>query len=92
MDRFTEKYRIIIKNVLLNYSKKKKSVPTQQYYNGSYMEESVNDFTTKIRQRKKSRKYTVIEYSKGSFNLKKSRCNNMHTFFYSDSSKFSGNF
>ena len=29
--------RILIKNVSLNYSKKRVSVPTQQYFNGAYM-------------------------------------------------------
>ena len=47
--------RIIIKNVLLNYSKKRVSVPTQQYFNGAYMEETVHDLATKIRQRKYQR-------------------------------------
>ena len=38
--------RILIKNVSLNYSKKRVSVPTQQYFNGAYMEETVHDITT----------------------------------------------
>ena len=46
--------RIIIKNVSLNYSKKIVLVPTQQYFNGAYMEETVHNLTNKIRQRKKS--------------------------------------
>ena len=46
--------RILINNVSLNYSKKRVSVPTQQYSNGAYMEETVHDLTTKTRQRKKS--------------------------------------
>ena len=45
--------RIIIKNESLNYSKKSVSVPTQQYFNGAYMEETVHDIATKIRQRTK---------------------------------------
>ena len=45
--------RILIKNVSLNYSKKRVSVPTQQYFNGAYMEETVHDITTKMRHRKK---------------------------------------
>ena len=44
--------RIFIKNVSLNYSKKRVSVPTQLYFNGAYMEETVHDITTKMRQRK----------------------------------------
>ena len=46
-----EEERILIKNVSLNYSQKN-SVPTQQYFNGAYIEEKVHDITTKIRQRK----------------------------------------
>ena len=46
--------RILIKNVSLNYSKKRVSVPTQQYFNGAYMEETVHDITTKMIQREKS--------------------------------------
>ena len=38
--------RILIKNVSLNYSKKM-SVPTHQYFNGAYMEETFHDPTTK---------------------------------------------
>ena len=38
--------RIIIKNVSLNYSKKIVSVPTQHYFNGACMEETVHDLTT----------------------------------------------
>ena len=45
--------RILIKNVSLNYSKKRVSVPTQQYFNGAYMEETLHGITTKMRQRKK---------------------------------------
>ena len=48
------------------------SVPTQPYYTGAYMEETVHDLTTKIRQRKKSITYTDKYYVEGSFNLKKS--------------------
>ena len=48
-----EKDRIIIKNVSLNYSKKVVSVYIQQYFNSAYMEETVHDITTKIRQLKK---------------------------------------
>ena len=60
--------RIIIKNVSLNYSKKGASVPTQQYFNGAYMEETVHGITTKTRQRKKSMTFTDKEEVEGSFN------------------------
>ena len=53
--------RILIKNVSLNYSKKRASVPTQQYFNGAYMEETVHGITTKIRQSKKSMTWTSKE-------------------------------
>ena len=46
--------RVIIKNVLLYYSKKSVSLPTQHYYNGAYMDETVHDLTTKLRQGRKS--------------------------------------
>ena len=62
--------RILIKNVSLNYSKKRVSVPTQQYFNGAYMEETVHGITTKMRQRKKSMTWTSKEEVEGSFNLK----------------------
>ena len=52
--------RILIKNVCLNYSKKRVSVPTQQYFNGAYMEETVHDITIKMRERKKSMTWTSI--------------------------------
>ena len=55
------------------------------------MEETVHDITTKTRQTKKSKTYPDKEGFEGSFNLKKSRSNNMHTFFYSNMSKFAGN-
>ena len=66
-------------------------MPNQQYYNGAYMEETVHDLTTKIRQRKKSVTYTDKDYVEGSFNLRKYRSNNMHTLFYSNISEFAGN-
>ena len=44
--------RVIIKNVSLDYTQKRFSLPTQQYYNGAYMDETVHDLTTKTRQRK----------------------------------------
>ena len=46
--------RIIIKNVSLNYSRKRVLVPTQQYLNGAYTEETVYNIITKISQKKKS--------------------------------------
>ena len=45
---------ILIKNVFSKLLQKRVSLPTQQYFNGAYMEETVHDCTTKIRQRKKS--------------------------------------
>ena len=82
---------IIIKNVSLNYSKKRVSVPTQQHFNGAYMVETVHYFTTKNRQRKKSMTCTNKEEVKGSFNWTKPGNNTMHTFFYSNISEFGGN-
>ena len=82
--------RILIKNVSLNYSKKRVLVPTQRYFNGAYMEETVHGLTTKTRQRKKSMTSTDKGEVEGSFNLKKSRSNNMHTFFNYNTSEYSG--
>ena len=82
---------VLIKNILINYPKKRVSVPTQHYYNGAYTEETVHDLTTKTRQRKKYMTYSDKDYVEGSFNLKKSRSNNMHTFFYCNMSEFAGN-
>ena len=45
--------RILIKNVSLNYSKKRVPVPTQQHFNGAYMEETGHNITTETKQRKK---------------------------------------
>ena len=59
---------ILIKNVSLNYSKKRVSVPNQQYFNGAYMEGTVRDLTTKNRQRKKYMTSTDKEEVEGSFN------------------------
>ena len=56
------------------------------------MEETVHDLTGKIRQRKKSMTFTDKEEVEGSFNLKTSKNNTMHTFFYYNIYKFSGNF
>ena len=55
------------------------------------MEENIHDITTKTRQRKIIMTYTDKYYVEGSFNLRKPRSNNMHTFFYSNISEFSGN-
>ena len=84
--------RILIKNVSLNYSKKRVSVPTQQYFNGAYMEETVHDITIKMIQRKKSTTWTSTEIVEGSFNLTKLGTNTMPTFFFSNISEFGGNF
>ena len=43
---------VLIKNLSLDYTRKRVSVPTQHYYNGSYMEETFHGLTTKTRQRK----------------------------------------
>ena len=56
------------------------------------MEETVHDITTKIGQINKSMKYTDKEEVDGSFILKTSRNNTMHTFFYSNISEFAGKF
>ena len=64
---------------------------THQYFNGAYIEETVHDITTKIRQRKKSMTCTDKEEVEGSFNLKKPGNDTIHTFFYSNISEFSGN-
>ena len=82
---------VLINNVSLNYPKKRVSVPTQQSFNSAYMEETVHDLTTKIRQRKKSMTSTDKEEVEGSFNLKKSIGNNMYTLFYYNISEFAGN-
>ena len=54
MCRFIRKERVPIKSVSIGCYKKIVPVPTQQYYNGAYMEETVHDLTTKVTQRKKS--------------------------------------
>ena len=48
-----KKYKVLINNVSLDYSKKIVSVPTRKYMNASYMEETVHDLTAKTIQRKK---------------------------------------
>ena len=55
------------------------------------MKENVHGITTKMRQRKKSMTSTYKEEFEGSFNLKTSRDNTMHIFFYSNISEFPGN-
>ena len=67
-------------------------MPTQQYYNGAYMEETVHDIITKIRQRNKSMTTTDKNEVEGSLNLKASRNKIMYTFFYSGIYYFAGNF
>ena len=90
MDRFTERRQGSYQEFPLNYPKKIVSVPTQQYFNGAYMQETVHDLTTKIRQREKYITSTDKEEVEGSFNLK-NRSNNMHTLFYYNISKFAEN-
>ena len=67
-------------------------MPTQQYFSGAYKEETVQDITTKTRQRKKLMTWTSKEEVEGSFNLTKPANNTMHTFFYSNISEFGGYF
>ena len=52
MDGYKKEERILRKNVSLGY-KNISRVPTQQYYNGAYMEETVHDINLKIIQRGK---------------------------------------
>ena len=59
---------ILLNNVSLNYPKQIVSVPTQQYFNGSYTEETVHDLTTKTRQIKNNMTCTDKEVVVGSFN------------------------
>ena len=56
-------------------------MPTQQYFNGAYMEEAVHDITTKIRQSKKTMACTNKEEVEGSFNKNISEANTIHDFF-----------
>ena len=55
------------------------------------MEETVKFLDTKVRQRKQSMTYTDKEEVEGSFNIKTSIYNTMHTFFYSNISEFAVN-
>ena len=66
-------------------------MPTQHYFNVAYMEETVHDITTKMRQRKKSMTWTNKEEVEGHFKLTKTGNNTMHTFFNSNISEFGGN-
>ena len=59
--------RVLIKNVSIGYSKKRVSVPTQQYYNGSYMKETDHNLT-KNETKKKSTTTTDKDDVEGSFN------------------------
>ena len=65
-------------------------MPTQQYFNGAYTEETVHGITSKMRQRKKSMTWTNKEEVEGSFTLKKPGNNTMHTFFNNNISEFGG--
>ena len=73
--------RVLIKNVFLNYSKKRVSVPTQQDFNVAYMEETVHDVTTRMRLSKKSMTWENKEEVEGSFNFAKPGNKTIHTFF-----------
>ena len=53
MEDKQKKYKVLINNVSLDYSKNIVSVPTRKYMNASYMEETVHDLTAKTKQRKK---------------------------------------
>ena len=64
----------------IGYSKKRVSVLTQQYYNGSNMEEIFHYITKKLDQ-EKSMTSTDRKDVEVSFSLKTSRHNIMHTFF-----------
>ena len=52
MDRFEERGKDSYYECIPELIQKRVSVPTQQYFNGAYMEETVHDITTKIKQRK----------------------------------------
>ena len=52
MDIFKERRQGSYQECFAKIPQKIVSVPTQQYYNGAYMEETVHDLTTKTRQRK----------------------------------------
>ena len=44
------KYRVLIKNVYVEYRQKIFTIYTETYFSGSHMEESVQELTTQIRQ------------------------------------------
>ena len=75
---------------MIDYSKKRLSVPTQQYNNLSWIEETFHDHATKNIQRKRSMISTDKYEVEVSFNLKTPKKDIMHTFFYSDISEFAG--
>ena len=81
MCRFIRKERVPIKSVSIGCYKKIVPVPTQQYYNGAYMEETVHDIAKNIRKRKKPMTTTDKEDFEGSSNLKTFRHHAMYTFF-----------
>ena len=54
MDRFKERGKDSNEECIPELLQKRVSVPTQQYFNGAYVEETFHDITTKLRQRKKS--------------------------------------
>ena len=67
-------------------------MPTQQYFNGAYIEETFHGIIAKMIQRKKSLTWTSKEEVEGSFNLTKPANNTMHTFLNSNISEFGGDF
>ena len=91
MDKFTERGKDSYQECITKLLQKRVSVPTQQYFNGANMEETVHDLTTKIRQRKKSMTCTNKEEVEGSFNLTKPGNNTMHALFNNNISEFGGN-
>ena len=90
MDKFTERGKDSYQDCITELLQKRVLVPTQQYFNGPYMEETVHDLTTKLRQRIKSMTFTNKEEVEGTFNLIKPRIYIMHTFFYSNIYEFGG--
>ena len=91
MDQYSERGKDSYKKYIPELLKKRVSVPIQQYFNGAYMEETVHDFTTKMRQRQKPMTWTNKEKVEGSFNLTKPGNNTMHTFLNNNISEFGGN-
>ena len=68
MDRFTERGKDSYKECITDLLQKRVPVPTQQYFNGAYMEEIFHYLTTRIRQRKKSMTCTDKDIVEGSLN------------------------